>query len=128
MYSLVIHNDGFYLIFFLYKMENVPNENGNRRPVPVKVIYLHDTSLFILSASLYFSLHFVLIDTSQMATLLGKELVTLLFECVVGRKCFCFFFPSGVYVGILNLIASISGPSILTLIDIESALGVVNEK
>ena len=40
-----------------------------------------------------------------------KELVILLFECVVG-KCFVVFyvfsFPSGVYVGTLNLIASYS--------------------
>ena len=52
-----------------------------------------------------------------MATLLGKELVILLFVCVV-RKMFCYvlciFFPTGVYVGTLNSIASIPGPSILT--------------
>ena len=42
----------------------------------------------------------------------------MLFECVVG-KCFVVFyvfsFPPAVYVGTLNLIASIPGPSILTL-------------
>ena len=41
-----------------------------------------------------------------------------LFECVVG-KCFVVFyvfsFPPAVYVGTLNLIASIPGPSLLTL-------------
>ena len=48
---------------------------------------------------------------------MGKELVILLFKCVVG-KCFVFYvfsFPPAVYVGTLNLIASIPGPSILTL-------------
>ena len=49
--------------------------------------------------------------------LVGKELVILLLECVVG-KCFVVFYvfsiPPGVYVGTLNLIASIPGPSILT--------------
>ena len=43
--------------------------------------------------------------------------VKKLFECVVG-KCFVVFyvfsFPAGVYVGTLNLIESIPGPSILT--------------
>ena len=47
--------------------------------------------------------------------LVGKELVILLFECVVG-KCFVVFsFPPTVYVGTLNLIASIPDPSFLTL-------------
>ena len=49
---------------------------------------------------------------------MGKELVILLLVCVVG-KCFAvlyvFSFPPGVYVGTLHLIASIPGPSILTL-------------
>ena len=49
---------------------------------------------------------------------MGKELVILLFECVVG-KCFVVFyvfsFPASVYVGTLNLIALIPDPSILTL-------------
>ena len=49
--------------------------------------------------------------------LVGKELVILLFECVVGI-CFVVFnvfsFPPAVYVGTLNLIVSIPGPSILT--------------
>ena len=48
----------------------------------------------------------------------GKRLVILLFVCVVG-KCFemfyVFSFPPGVYVGTLNLIASIPGLSILIL-------------
>ena len=38
--------------------------------------------------------------------------------CVLSEKCFVviyvFSFPTGVYVGTLNLIASIPGPSILT--------------
>ena len=49
--------------------------------------------------------------------LVGKDLVILLFECVVG-KCFVVFyvfsFPPTVYVRTLNLIALIPGPSILT--------------
>ena len=49
--------------------------------------------------------------------LVGKELIILLFVCVVG-KCFVVFyvfsFPPAVYVGTINLIASIPGPSILT--------------
>ena len=49
--------------------------------------------------------------------LVGKELVILLFECVVGKCfvvfCVCFF-PPAVFAGTLNLIASIPGPSILT--------------
>ena len=43
--------------------------------------------------------------------------VSRVFECVVG-KCFVvlyvFSFPPSVYVGTLNLIAPIPGPSILT--------------
>ena len=54
----------------------------------------------------------------DIGPLVEKELVILLFECVVG-KCFVVFcvfsFPPAVYVGTLNLIASIPGPSILTL-------------
>ena len=45
-------------------------------------------------------------------------LVILLFECVVG-KCFVVFyvfsFPAGVYVGTLNLIASIPGLTVSVL-------------
>ena len=44
----------------------------------------------------------------------------MLFEYVVG-KCFVVFyvfsFPPALYVGTLNLIASIPGPSILTFFD-----------
>ena len=60
-----------------------------------------------------------------MAALLGGGggLVVLLFGCVVGG-CFVvlyvFSFPPAVYVGTLNLIASIPGPSFLTLIKIYS--------
>ena len=41
----------------------------------------------------------------------------MLFECVVGKMFCCvlsFSFPAGVYVGTLNLMASIPDPSILT--------------
>ena len=50
--------------------------------------------------------------------LVGKELVILLFECVVGKYVVIFYafsFPPGVYFGTLNLIASIPDPSILPL-------------
>ena len=53
-----------------------------------------------------------------MTTLLGK-LVILLFKCVVGKRfvvSYVFSLPAGVYVGTLNLIASIPDPSILTII------------
>ena len=54
-----------------------------------------------------------------MATLLGKRL-SFCFSCVLSEKCFVVFyvfsFPPGVYVRTLNLIASIPGPYILTLI------------
>ena len=55
---------------------------------------------------------------SWMATLLGKS-KSFCSLCVLSKKCFVvfyvFFFPPGVYVGTLNLIASIPGPSILAL-------------
>ena len=74
--------------------------------------------LFIVPTSLSCSFPFVPVETWADGYLVGKELVILLFECVVG-KCFVVFyvfsFPVGVYVGTLNLIASIPGPSILTL-------------
>ena len=47
----------------------------------------------------------------------GKELVILLFECIVVNCfmfCDVFSFSHGVYVGTLNLIASIPGPYFLT--------------
>ena len=51
--------------------------------------------------------------------------VILFFKCVVG-KCFVVFyvfsFPPAVYVGTLNLIASIPGPSILTLFMVSDIL------
>ena len=46
--------------------------------------------------------------------LVGKELVILFFECVVEKTRDKLSFPPGVYVGTLNLIASIPGPSVLT--------------
>ena len=71
--------------------------------------------LFVVPASLSCSLPFVSVDDY----LVGKELVIRLFVCVV-EKCFVVLyvvsFPAGVYVGTLNLIASIPGSSILTLL------------
>ena len=71
-----------------------------------------------MSTSLSCSFPFVPVESYTDGYLVGKELVILLFECVVG-KCFVVFcvfsFPPAVYVGTLNLIASIPGPSILTL-------------
>ena len=56
----------------------------------------------------------------SLSSLVSLELVILLFECVVRKKGFVVFyvfsFPAGVYVGTLNLIASIPDPSILTLV------------
>ena len=73
--------------------------------------------LFIVPTSLSYSFPFVPVETQPHGYLVGKELVILLF-CVVG-KCFIVFyvfsFPPAVYVRTLNLIASIPGPSILTL-------------
>ena len=52
-----------------------------------------------------------------MATLLGKS-ASYCSSCVLSEKGFVVFyvfsFPPSVYVGTLNLIASIPGPSILT--------------
>ena len=74
--------------------------------------------LFIVPTSLSYSFPFVPVETEPDGYLVGKDLVILLFVCVVG-KCFVVFyvfsFPPAVYVGTLNLIASIPGPSILTL-------------
>ena len=59
---------------------------------------------------------FVLVETESDGYLDGKELVILLFVCVIGFVCVCvcvfyvFSFPPGVYVGTLDLIASIPGP------------------
>ena len=67
-----------------------------------------------MPTSLSCSFSFVPVESWPDGYLVGKELVILLFECVVG-KCFVVFpFPPAVYVGTLNLIASIPGPSILT--------------
>ena len=60
---------------------------------------------------------FVPVESQPDGYLVGKELVILLFECVV-RKCFAVFcvfsFPPAVYAGTLNLIASIPSSSFLT--------------
>ena len=74
--------------------------------------------LFIVPTSLSYLFPFVSVETWSDGYLFGKELVILLFVCVVG-KCFVVFyvfsFPPAVYVGTLNLIASIPGPSVLIL-------------
>ena len=44
-----------------------------------------------------------------------KELVILRVECVIGKMFYVLSFLPGVYVGTFNLIASLPGPSILTL-------------
>ena len=53
-----------------------------------------------------------------MTTLLGKS-YSFCSSSVLSGKCFVVFYifslPAGVYVGTLNLIASIPDPSILTL-------------
>ena len=71
---------------------------------------------FIVPASLLCSLPLVLIETSRMNTLSGKSCSfcspSLLSENVVMFHVFSF--SPGVYVGTLNLIAPIPGPSILT--------------
>ena len=74
--------------------------------------------LLILSVSVLCSLPLVL-----GGYLVAKELIILLFECVVGKMLSyvlrCIFYPLGVYscmLGLLSLIASISGPSIFTLL------------
>ena len=71
-----------------------------------------------MPVSLSCSLPIVPVETWPDRYLVGKELVILLFESVVG-KCFVVFyvfsFPPAVYDGTLNLIASIPGPSIFTL-------------
>ena len=61
--------------------------------------------LFIVPTSLLYSFPFVLVETQLDGYLFGKELIILIFECVVG-KCFVVFyvfsFPTAVYVGTLN--------------------------
>ena len=67
--------------------------------------------------SLSCSLPFVSVETGPDGYLVGKELVILLFVCVVGKYFVIFYvfsFPPGVFDGTLNLIASIPGPSILS--------------
>ena len=54
--------------------------------VPVQMIQFHGTSVY-LSVSLVCSLRLVLIETSLVA----KERVILLFECVVGRNALLYF-------------------------------------
>ena len=73
------------------------------------MIYLHDTSS-VYSVSVNVLVAFVLIETSRVATLFGKELVSLL--CVV-QNCFVMYLsPPGVSVGTINLTASIPDSSI----------------
>ena len=72
----------------------------------------------MVPASLLCSLHFLSVETKPDGYLVGKELVILLFVCVVGKSWVVFYvfsFPPGVYVGTLDLIASNTGPSFLNL-------------
>ena len=88
-------------------------------PAAEKSDFIFIILLFIVPTSLSYSFPFVPVETYPDGYLVGKELVILLFKCIVG-KCFVVFyvfsFPPTVYVGTLNLIALIPGPSILTLI------------
>ena len=74
--------------------------------------------LFVVPTSLSCSFPFVPVGSWPDGCLVGGGggLVILLFGCVVGEcfVVFCVFsFPPAVYVGTLNLIASIPAPSIL---------------
>ena len=58
--------------------------------------------LFIVSVSLSCSLHFVSVETYEYGYFVGKKLVILLFECVVGKYFNIFYVfssPPSVYVG-----------------------------
>ena len=89
--------------------------------VPRKVVYLHYTTAYIvlclpLCHARCLSFQFKL---GRMATLLGKS-YSFCSSCVLSEKCFVVFyvfsFPPGVFLfGTLNLIALITGPSILFL-------------
>ena len=79
--------------------------------VPGKVVYL-----YCAIASLPCSLPFVSVETYSDGYLVGKELVILLFGCKCFVMFYAFSFPPGVFVGTQNLFASISGPSLLTLV------------
>ena len=73
--------------------------------------------LSIVYASLLCSLPLVLVETSQMPTLLGKS-CSFCSSSVLLEKCFMFYefpFPPDVYVGTLRLTASIPCASILIL-------------
>ena len=72
-----------------------------------------------MPVSLSCSLPFVPVETQPDDYLVGKELVILLFMCVVGKMfcCdlhVCIFFPTWCLCWDLNLIASIPGPSMIT--------------
>ena len=72
MCSPVEHNGFFYLIFFLYKIVLWPFRRPSKNTTGkwfIFIVYL----LFILSASLLCSLPLVSVETSWMATLLGKS-------------------------------------------------------
>ena len=89
------------------------------------MIYLLDTPVFLYFLCFFFfffffvclflsaSLPLVLVETQLGGYLIGKELVILLFKCVVVETfCGVFSFLSCIYVGTL---ASIPGCSFLTL-------------
>ena len=122
----VEHYVCFYLIFFLYNIEDVPRKNGFPRKngvvktvigVPGKVVYLHCATASLPCSS---QVAFVSVETNSDGYLVGKELVILLFWCI----CFVMFyhFLSHYFVGTQNLIASIPGPSLLTLVNGKNGL------
>ena len=96
----------------------VPSKNGNRCPSKSGLSSLYYCVLCLTlcrARCLSFWLKF-----NRMATLLGKS-QSFCSLCVLSEKCFVVFnlfsLTPGVYVGTLNLIASIPGPSVLTLSD-----------
>ena len=103
------------VVYFIILVTSI---NDNRCPRKNGSSSLYYILLFIVPASLSGALLFVPVKLSRKATLLGKSL-SFCPSCLLSEKCFVvfyvFYFPLGVYVGTLNLIASIPGPSIFTL-------------
>ena len=73
--------------------------------------------MFVIHVHLCLQFQFLHLITSTFSLWKKKKLVILFFECVVEEMVmfYAFSFPPVVYVGTLNLIASIPDPSILTL-------------
>ena len=93
MCSPVEHYFCFYLIVFLYEFQDVPRKISFRR-CPQEKWFIFIILMFIVPASLSRSLPFVPVETKPDDYLVGKELVILLFECVVGNfflLCFMYF-------------------------------------